>query len=299
MEKIFYIDRKTHAEQEEPVYCARSLHFLYASSIGKCLEWILSHSVVFSSCIGWWHKTSWSCKKIRPFVQTYGLRTEEFTKALHEYTSFNDFFIRTLKQEARPIVAKEGVCITPADGAYFVFPCIDEHRPFFIKGRRFCLEQFLNCSKLAEAYVGGSMVIARLAPFDYHRFHFPFACTPSSSRRINGYLHSVHPLALRRNCKIFYENKREYCVLRSEYFGEVLFIEVGALGVGAIVQTYVPEKRYLQGDEKGFFEFGGSTIVMLFKANTIVFDEDLVEASSKGLEMRCFMGQTLGKVFVE
>lgn len=298
MKKLFYFDRKARAKQEEPVFCARTLQFLYASTVGKCFEWLLSHSPLFSFCIGWFYKTSWSRRKIQSFVQTYGINSQEFTKKISEYVSFNDFFTRKLKMGARPIAAGEAVCIAPADGAYLVIPNIQEHTCFGIKARHFCLEQFLKSTQLAEKYAEGSMVIARLAPFDYHRFHFPFDCEPSASRLINGYLHSVHPMALRNNFNVFCENKRTCSFLESDLFGTVVFVEVGAFGVGSIVQTYTPNEKYRKGDEKGFFEFGGSTIVMLFQAKMITFDQDLITASSLGIETRCLMGETLGKVCV-
>ncbi|MES2199982.1 MAG: phosphatidylserine decarboxylase, partial [Chlamydiota bacterium] len=124
--------------------------------------------------------------------------------------------------------------------------------------------------------------------------HFPCSCTPSKSFLINGPLYSVNPLALRKRIEILAQNKREITILGTECFGKVLFIEVGATCVGAIHQTYTPEKLHEKGAEKGYFSFGGSSLVLLFEPGAIVFDQDLVEASKEGIEVLGLMGQTLG-----
>lgn len=299
MDKIFYIDRETTAKREETIICKKGLVFLYFSKFGSQLEKLLSRCSLFSRFNGWLCKTAWSRKKIHKFVKKHNINTGEFQKSLNEFTSFNDFFTRSLMPEKRPIDHRISRCIAPADGAYFVFPCIRESLSFSVKLQKFCLSQFLQSSELAARYAQGSMVIARLAPFDYHRFHFPIDCQPSSARCINGYLHSVHPIALKNNYKIFCENKRVLSFLHSNIFGLVAAIEVGAFNVGSIVQTYQPGEKYFKGDEKGFFEIGGSTIVLLFETNKIIFDNDLIDASAEGLEVRCLVGQSIGKAFKE
>lgn len=299
MNKIFYIDRKTKAKQEETIICKKGLLFLYVSKLGMQLEKLLARYSIFSRLSGRLHKTAWSRKKIRSFVEKNNINTSEFKKKMHEFTSFNDFFTRSLAPGARPIANNKLECVAPADGAYFVFPCIRKDSSFSVKFTNFCLAQFLQSPELAARYDHGSMVIARLAPFDYHRFHFPMECVPSIPRCINGYLHSVHPIALKNNYKIFCENKRMLSLLHSKLFGIVADIEVGAFNVGSIIQTYQPGEMYCKGDEKGFFEIGGSTIVLLFEKNKIIFDNDLIEASEQGLEMRCLMGQSIGKAFIE
>jgi phosphatidylserine decarboxylase len=166
---------------------------------------------------------------------------------------------------------------------------------FIVKGKKFSLETLLQDSDLAKQYANGSMVIARLCPTDYHRFHFPCNCIPERSYNIAGDLFSVNPLALRKNIHILSQNKRQITILHSKNFGKILFIEVGATYVGSIHQTFVPGEPYAKGDEKGYFSFGGSSLILLFEPNCIQFDQDLIEASGQRMEIRGLMGQSMGR----
>lgn len=137
------------------------------------------------------------------------------------------------------------------------------------------------------------MVLARLCPTDYHRYHFPVDCIPGKPQLINGPLFSVNPIALKQNIEILAKNKRKLCKLQSPEFGQVLFIEVGATNVGSINDTFVPGKSYRKGDEKGYFSFGASSLIILFEPNSIVLDADLIQ--SEKIEIYCQMGQKMGK----
>ncbi|MBQ8498805.1 phosphatidylserine decarboxylase [Chlamydia sp.] len=296
-QEIWYINRETGLLEKEPVLCSSLMQYFLENRIGRAVYACLCKNSWFSRIVGRLQRLGVSRWFIKSFVEKYHLREEEWLLPLHKYTSFNDFFIRKLKLEARPILRDKEICCTPADGAYFVFPSIEEVSTFTIKHRIFSLENFLQDKQLASEYAKGSMVIARLAPFDYHRFHFPVEGVVGESKRINGYLFSVHPLMLKRNLAIFIENKREVTLIDSKEFGKVAYIEVGALNVGSINQTFSSGSFVRRGEEKGFFAFGGSTIVLLFQPQRITFDADLVQHSAQGLETRCRMGESLGKRF--
>jgi phosphatidylserine decarboxylase len=139
------------------------------------------------------------------------------------------------------------------------------------------------------------MLISRLCPVDYHRFHFPVAGTPGESRLINGWLYSVSPLALRRRLKYLIENKREVTLVESPQFGTVAIIEVGATNVGTIRQSFVPGRPVAKGDEKGFFAFGGSCVITIFQRGRITFDADVVAQSAQHLETYAKFGDRLGE----
>jgi phosphatidylserine decarboxylase len=140
------------------------------------------------------------------------------------------------------------------------------------------------------------MVIARLCPVDYHRFHFPCDGLADTPQLINGPLYSVNPIALQRRFAILSENKRVITEIESELFGTVLFVEIGATAVGTIKQTFRPNQVVYKGQEKGYFEFGGSCIVLLFEENRIVFDADLVANTKQGFETLVKFGESLGTV---
>lgn len=294
MKKLQYIDRETRQRVVEPIYYEATMNFFYNSKIGKKLSIFLSKNSLFSRIYGWLQKRSWTKRQIVPFMERYKISEKELQKPVSAYTSFNDFFTRKLRPEARPISPGANVCNMPVDGRYLVYPNISDLDTFVIKSKYFSLSKLLGNSCLVNQYAQGSMVIARLAPFDYHRFHFPCDCIPGSARLINGYLFSVHPMAIKDNFILFCENKRAITVLHSEVFGDVLCLEVGALNVGSIEQTFSPGIFYRKGEEKGFFAFGGSTVILLFLPKVIQFESDLLKNSRMGLETHCLMGQSLG-----
>ncbi|AHK63561.1 Phosphatidylserine decarboxylase proenzyme [Chlamydia avium] len=295
MKKPQYIDRLTSRKVIEPVCYEKTMFFLYDSKIGRWISRLLSRSPVFTRIYGWIQKQPWTRSKIVSFVNNHNICTKELKRPLSEFSSFNDFFTRELLPTARPVTPGKNVCVMPSDGFYLVYPNVAEFGEFVVKSKRFSLPKLLGDDALVKKYDTGSMVFSRLALFDYHRFHFPVDCVPGEARCINGYLFSVHPIAMKDNFIFFCENKRMITELKTESFGDVLYLEVGALSVGSIIQTFTPGKKYSKGEEKGFFEFGGSTIILLFQPNTIQFEVDLLKNSRMGLETRCLMGQALGR----
>lgn len=300
MKDIIYIDRMSKAQHIEKVYGSQLLKLLYGNSassrhVGRKLASFVAKNKWVSQAYGWWQKKRWTKRKIKPFIAKFEIDPAEFAMPLDSFTSFNDFFIRHLKKEARPLAGGQKVAIVPADGRYLFYANIATCPGFVIKGQKFNLSEFLCSDSLAKEYEEASMVIARLCPSDYHRFHFPCDCLPAKAVPINGLLYSVNPLAIKQNIKIFSENKRTLTTLSTQHFGQVLYIEVGATNVGTIVQTYTANQPYAKGAEKGFFSFGGSTLVLLFPKESIQFDPDLLAASQMSLEIKCLMGQSMGQ----
>lgn len=295
MKNIQIIDRKTGKETFEKVLGEKALAFLYKDFfLSKIFLFLICKNIFFSKFYGFLQRRKFSKKKIKPFLREYEINIDEIEKNIESFSSFNDFFIRKLKPEFRPISSGESIAVLPADARYMVFQDIHISDGFYVKGKVFDLKTFLQDDNLAKRYSSGSMVIARLCPTDYHRFHFPFDCFASNTRLINGYLYSVNPIAIRKNIDIFSQNKRMITPLYSEKFKEVLFIEIGATNVGTIHQTYSPENFYKKGDEKGYFSFGGSTIILLFEKNTICFAKDMILNSKNKIETKANFGEVLG-----
>jgi phosphatidylserine decarboxylase len=157
------------------------------------------------------------------------------------------------------------------------------------------LGELLGDETLAKKFAGGAMLISRLCPVDYHRFHFPVSGVPNEPRLINGWLYSVSPVALRRNVRYLVENKRELTLVESPEFGTVAVLEVGATNVGSITQSFVPGRTMAKGDEKGLFAFGGSCVITLFQRGRIRFDTDLLSSSEQHVELYAKMGDRLGE----
>lgn len=296
MDPIVYIDRTTGKEEVEKVYGEAALKFLYGDNafsrlFGKPLMYLLVRLPFISALYGWWQKRSWSRRKIDPFIATYQIDRGEFLDS--HFRNFNDFFIRRLKPEARLLAPGANVATMPADGRYLFYPDLTLADGFVVKGQKFNLATLLENAQLAQEYQHGTMVMARLCPSDYHRFHFPCDCVPTEARAINGWLFSVNPLAIKRDIDIFTQNKRMVCELHTEKHGKLLYLEIGATNVGSIHQTYTPYLPQAKGAEKGYFSFGASALILLFPKGSILLAEDLLKAPPHK-EMRCLMGQKLG-----
>lgn len=292
--KIEYIDRKSGNIQIENPPGENFLKFLYHNPLGKLPLSFLVKRKFLTEIYGKKMRDEKSKSKILPFVKEYNINMEESIKSVEEFNSFNDFFIRKLKSGAREIDTAEDVLVSPADGKILLFNDIKELSKFFVKGNEFTLSEFLQDESLVEKFKNGTMAIIRLAPVDYHRFHFPASGFIGETRKISGYYYSVSPIAIRNNFKIFCENKREYSILKSENFGDILLSEIGATMVGGIVQSYTANSSVKKGEEKGYFFFGGSSCILLFEKDKVLFDSDIVENSSKGIETKIYMGERIG-----
>lgn len=293
METINYIDRASGETKTEIVPSEGMLKWLYSSASGKVALHLLFKRKVISSLGGWYMNTKFSAKRIPDFVKEHNINIAECQISdISNFPTFNQFFYRKLKPEARPI-GKD--IVSPADGKILVFQSINEVPEFFVKGSEFTIESFLQDQELAAKYKDGAMAIIRLAPADYHRFHFPASGKVSASKAIKGHYYSVSPLALQRSLEIFCENYREFCIQETTEYGNVLISDVGATMVGSIIQTYPANTSVNKGNEKGYFAFGGSTLVLLFEKGKITFDEDLLSNTRNGLETYIKMGENIAK----
>lgn len=292
MYTINYIDRKSGEIRTEKVPGEGMLNWLYSSPSGKLALNVLFKRKMVSALGGWYMNTRISAKRIPSFVEEFGIDLNEYDiSEISGYHTFNQFFYRKLKKGVRPI---EENLVSPADGKILVFPALKDVSTFFIKGSEFTLDHFLLNPELAQKYADGSMAIVRLAPADYHRYHFPASGIASESVKIKGHYFSVSPLALRGSFKILCENKREYSTLATKEYGEILITDVGATMVGSILQTYLAGKVQ-KGEEKGYFAFGGSTLVLLFEKGTIQFDADLILNTQKGMETSIRVGEDIAR----
>lgn len=297
---IRYIDRKTYQVCQEKVYGKWALSLLYGKGklsafFAPLLLPLFAKFPLFSWLYGWWQSLPITKSKIKSFISKFEIDESEFLDPVDSFGSFNDFFIRKLKPEARPIAEGDFVAVLPADARYLFYQDLSQIEGFLVKGERFCLKELLQDDALAARYEGGSMVLARLCPTDYHRFHFPVDCIPGKPRLINGYLYSVNPIAIKKNIDIFTKNKRKVTALETQHFGTIQYIEVGATNVGSINETFKPHSPCYKGSEKGYFSFGASSLVLLFEPGAIVFDNDLVEATAHEIEILGLMGQSMGE----
>lgn len=292
--KIDYIDRKSGKIFTENVPGERFLKFLYYNPFGILPLELLVKRKVLSVIYGKKMDSKSSCKIIPKFIKEHNINMNESEKQIEDFKSFNDFFIRKLKPNSRKIDIRQGVLSSPADGKVFVLENINKDTKFFAKGESFTLEDFFQNKSLAKKYDNGIMFIIRLAPVDYHRFHFPASGIISKTKNIKGAYYSVSTHAIRKNFRIFCENKRSYSTLFTDSFKDVCIAEIAATMVGGIKQTYIPYTHVKKGDEKGYFYFGGSTVILLLQKQAFTIDKDLLENSKKGIETKIYMGERLG-----
>ncbi len=287
---IEYIDRATGERVVESVMGDKALRFAYESLLGRTLWSVLFGSKAISAYMGRKYDAPASRKDIAKLVAIPGCRAEEAEKPVDEYASFNDFFTRRLKPGARPL--GEGVT-SPADGRLMLYRDAEADSPFPLKGAVRSLREVFGPGGAPDVARGRyDVAVVRLAPVDYHRFHFPYACrTPDAVRTLPGKYHSVNPIALLRYPDVYADNERQIVRCDAD-FGPYWLVDVGAFGVGTIVQTYTGE-AHAKGDEKGYFKFGGSTVILVTKAGALKFDADLVRNSAAGLETRVLFGERI------
>lgn len=295
MEPIKYYNRHTRRLETEQVYGEGFLRWIYGNPLGKAALHTLVKRRAFSAWYGRRMSTAASAKKIAPFIAQYALDPDEFADAPDAFSSFNEFFFRRLKPEARPISDDPASVVFPADGRHLGFQSAADIDAVFVKGQRFDLAGLLGNAELAARYARGPLVLSRLCPVDYHRFHFPIAGTPGEPHVVPGPLFSVSPVALRAKLEYLWTNKRAITLLDAGLFGTVAIIEIGATCVGSIRQTYTPAKPVKKGDEKGFFAFGGSSTITLFEPDRVHLAQDLLEHSDRHTELYARVGTLMGR----
>lgn len=287
-------NRKTKTYDIEQVAGLKYINWSYSSPVGKSFVELFVKKKMFSKVYGNYCDSSLSKKKIQPFIDEFNIDMSLCNKNINEFENFNDFFARTLTNEARPIDFSEDILISPGDGRLSAFENIDLDNVVQIKGFTYSLRELIDDPKVAEEFKGGTCLILRLCPTDYHRFHFVDNGTCGETKKISGFYYSVNPIALNNISELFCKNKREWSLFNSDNFGEILHVEVGATCVGTILQTYTPGKKVTKGEEKGYFKFGGSTTILFFKKGMVKVDSDIVEQTKLGFETKVNMGETIG-----
>ena len=264
------------------------LQFLYRTFVGNLLLKLLTARPV-SKAAGALLDSRFSRFIIKPFAKVSHIDLSE--AADKNWPSFNAFFTRGLKNGSRWIDENPGHLCSPCDGRLSVYP-IDTLSSFTVKGIRYTVASLLRDRRLALRYRGGTCLVFRLTPADYHRCHYPDSGTQLGTRKIRGIYHTVQPEAL-TNRHVFRENAREYSLLRTDNFGNIIYMEVGAMLVGRISQVH-GAGTFARGEEKSRFEYGGSTVILLLEKDRIKLRSDLLRAMSRDREVFVQMGDPVG-----
>ncbi len=263
--------------------------FLYQHRLGRCLLKVLIQPSV-SQMVGRWMDSSFSKCLISPFIRHYHLRMDEYQKK--NYSSFNEFFCRKIKPERRPVDESPESFISPCDGLLSIYP-IRDGLVIPVKQSEYSIPSLLRNKKLAKSFEGGNCVVLRLCVDHYHRYCYVDSGMQEQTVKIPGVLHTVRPVALLQH-PVFKENAREYTLIHTENFGDLLQMEVGAMLVGRIVNSE-NAGSLRRGAEKGYFQYGGSTIILLTQKSKVSFSEKLYRATERGIEIPVKMGMKIGR----
>ncbi|MEX0323343.1 MAG: archaetidylserine decarboxylase [Puniceicoccaceae bacterium] len=298
---IQFYDRYDQCVKTERVYGETGLRIAYGTPPGRFMTWAMFARPWFSRLFGWQMKRPSSVSKIQPFIDKYGLNTDEFAWPVEDYDSFNSFFIRELKEGARPIAGDPTCVVFPADGRHMGWQVLGEEERVFVKGQQWDLAGLLDEDPaLVKRYAGGTMVLSRLCPVDYHHFHYPVGGQVRGLRWMGQDLYSVSPIALRKRLSYFWLNKRCMTLIDTDSAGLVCFMEVGATNVGSIHHREAAQGTVVaKGDPKGWFEFGGSSVVTLFEPERIQLDDDLILKTQEGIELYAHVGDHMGTMVRE
>ena len=265
------------------------LNMVYSNMGGRFVMKILAAPVV-SRGIGCFMDHWPSAFLIGRFIRKNHIRMSEYE--CRKYRSFNDFFTRRLKEGMRPVDREPSHLIAPCDAAVMAYP-IDLRTKVYMKHSVYTIGSMLRNYSLAAQYMGGYCIVLRLSVDDYHRYCYVDSGAKGRNHFIPGVLHTVNPAVL-DHVKIYKENARSYCVIDTKNFGKVVQMEVGAMCVGRIT-NYHHKAIVRRGQEKGRFEFDGSTVVLLLRRDYVAVDDDILKNSAEGIETKVKLGERIGK----
>ena len=292
---IFIFNRESQSMEKEKIYAKKAKDFFYNTFFGRIFIHLILKRKYFSCIYGYFQKQPKSCRKINAFVQKYNINTNELEKPLDAYKNFNDFFIRRLQKDARPIDSRSHHFIAPADSRLLALT-IDPKCQYKVKGFFYNIDELVHHKAIIKSYYGGLCLIFRLTPADYHRFCFVDNGIQQPVIVIKGHYQASGPQQqIARYFPLYHKNYRQYCVLNTQNFDDIIQIEVGAIIAGKIIQHYPQGGAFRRGKEKGYFELGGSTIVLLIKPKVVKLDEDIVRSCRYGIEVLVQYGTKIGQ----
>jgi len=300
--EIIYFNRTTQRKETELVYGDGAIRFIYDNPFGRALAPLVASKPV-SQLYGCYQDWPISRNKVAPFVDKFSIDLSLYKpgsigseKKENSYKSFNEFFIREFEDGQRAFVKDKNKMPAFCEARYFGHAEINNDVSIPVKGKLLNSTDLLGGSKWSSTFEGGPLLVARLCPVDYHRYHYPLSGVTLDSFQIKGQYHSVNPLALKSKPEIFIINERRASILETEQFGKLAYIEVGAAMVGKIVQSHDETKPHSQGDEKGYFLFGGSTVILLGEKGKWQPSIDILTHTKAGMETYLHLGEEVAEL---
>ena len=291
---IQLFNRQSGRMETEEVYGRRFMDLFYGTVWGRAVTSRLLCRSMVSKLYAMVQNHPWSRRQIDPFIRTYHIDLNQVVIPPGGFPNFNAFFIRRLKSGIRVVDPRGDRLISPADSRLQIFS-IANHLSLTVKGMSLSLPQLLGVKRLDARFENGLCLCFRLAPCDYHRFGYVDDGVQGPVHSIHGPLHSVSPLAMRHKPDILGTNLRQWCFLQSPGLGTMIVVEVGAMMVGSIVQRQPRGGTCRRGEEKGYFQFGGSTVLLILEPGKVVMDKDIQDCSAAGIETLVQYGEAIGR----
>lgn len=293
-QKILLYNRCRRTVEKEQVPGEKFLNLIYGHPWGrKTAHWIWSQ-ILFSRLYGWPLHQPFSRKQIDAFITQHQIDMSEVEIPDKGFQSFNDFFIRRLKPGSRPLSADPKNLVSPADSRLKVFP-LKQGTLLDIKGHTLTLPQLLGTDGVPDIFDNGLCLQFRLAPRDYHRFGYIEDGVQGPIHAVGGRLYSVSPIALRHMPAIWGDNYRHWCFVQTPSLGTILQIEVGATVVGSVIQHQPQGGPCRRGQEKGYFQMGGSTVLIVLPYGLVRIDDDIMNYAQQDIETIVRYGETIGR----
>ncbi|MEG2351393.1 MAG: phosphatidylserine decarboxylase [Bacilli bacterium] len=267
----------------------KGLSFLYNTIIGRIMLKPMVSSKFISNTVAFVLNKKLSTIIIKPFINKVGINIDDYEK--NRYDSFNDFFTRKIKSEKRVINLQKSAFISPCDSKVSCYK-INNGLTVNIKNSKYSVASIISDKTIAKEYKNGYLLVFRLSVEDYHHYCFIDEGVIDKTYKISGKFHTVNPIVYDKY-QVFKENTREVTLISTKNFDKVIYVEVGALMVGKITNIKT-RGDFSKGEEKGYFEFGGSTVVLLVK-NLIQIDDLILNNTKKGKETCVKYGEKIGE----
>lgn len=285
----------------EKVYGEDAVKFAYDSALSNVISPIVA-SRTLSKIYGASQDTLKSGRKVPEFVENFNIAIEDYQAGSlkvdnieNSYKSFNEFFIRKFKDGLRKFPKAVDQMGAFAEARYYGYDSVNESVTIPVKGKYLSAAQLLGNVKNADIFEGGPLLLARLCPVDYHRYHYSDSGKTLEAYRVKGDFHSVNPIALKLKQDIFIKNERRISIVQTENFGKLAYIEVGATCVGKIVQSHDEGVPHVRGSEKGYFLFGGSTVIVIGEPGKWTPSADILENTKNAVETYIHLGDTVAQ----
>jgi len=296
---IKFYNRLTKTIDKELVYGDKFIEWLYQTPSGKGLSELICKAPI-SKLYGLIQDLPMSAQKVEPFIEKFNIKMEDYLPAeggtsLKPYSSFNQFFIRRFAPGKRPFVTSPNELAAFSEARYYGYERILPEETVPVKGVHLSPKHLIANPGWEKTFEDGPLLLARLCPVDYHRYHYPDDGVVLDDFRIHGNYHSVNPLALKSKSDILITNERHVTILETKNFGKLAYIEVGATCVGKIIQSkpLVKGGAFSRGEEKGYFLFGGSTVIVIGEKGKWKPSQDILDHTKSGIETYLHLGMSV------